>query len=275
MVWRAMKMIQLDFSGKTAYITGGAGFIGEGIASAFAEGGANIAIADMNQEWMDQARERITSKYGVTVRTYPLNISIEDDVTRVTDQVFQDFGRMDIFSQVASPGPSKVGDVGPFYNVPMSAAKTLVETNLYGTAYCVRSVLKYMLEQKSGKILLVASISGRYGLEDFSWYGATKAAMIHLTQSIARGHNREGINCNAICPGVVLSPLLRGRFAVLAEQQGRTAQEVEQEFVGGWCPQGEAQTPEDMGYAAAFLCSDQARHINGQTLNVCGAARVN
>ncbi len=266
----------MDFKGKVAYIIGGAGTIGGGIAGAFAAGGADIALGDIREDWMDETAERLERDYGVTVRKYVADITKPDTLYEAADKVYQDFGKIDIFSQVASPSASSAGDKGPFYGVPMSAAHLLVEADLLGTGHACKAVLKYMLPAKSGRILIVSSQTARYGIDEFVWYGAAKAGLIHLTQSIARSHAKEGITCNAICPGVVISNLLRTRFEVFAKESGKSVEQVEAEFVESMhIPQGCTQSPEDMGYAAAFLCSDLAKHITGQSLNVCGGMKVN
>lgn len=271
-----MKMVNyMDFKGRVAYIIGGAGTIGSGIAGAFAAGGADIALGDIQEEWMANLAEQLRRDYGVTVRTYVADITKPDTLYAAADKVVADFGKMDIFCQVASPSASSVGDKGPFYGVPMEAAEIMVNADLIGTGHACKAALKHMLPAKYGRILIVSSQTARFGIDDFVWYGAAKAGLIHLTQSIARSHCKEGITCNAICPGVVISNLLKKRFEILAAEQGRTAKEVEDEFVQAMVPQGVPQTPEDMGYAAAFLCSDLAVHITGQSLNVCGGTKVN
>jgi len=268
-------MVKIDFTGRTAIITGAAGAIGSGIAKVFAKAGASLAICDMREDALIEAAGRLRTQFSTRVEPYLLNITDTENIYQVSDKVAADFGGIDFFIHSAGAASAANGDGGKFNDVSMEAAETLVQTNIMATGHFMKSVLKHMLPRSFGRIVLVASIAGRYGVDHMPWYGATKAAMIHLAQTVARSHAKEGITCNAICPGVVMSGMMKERMRLAAKRDSCTYEEAFHRFIDGWCPQGEPQEPQDMGNAAAFFCSDLGRHVNGQTLNVCGGARVN
>jgi NAD(P)-dependent dehydrogenase (short-subunit alcohol dehydrogenase family) len=135
-----------------------------------------------------------------------------------------------------------------------------------------------MKARRSGKIVNIASHAGRRGSADNSAYGASKAAVIHLTQSYALELASYDINVNAVCPGTLWTPM----WERIAERRRRndpakshmTTREIFDESIRRVCPLGREQTPEDVGKAVAFFASDDAFNITGQSLNVNGGIRM-
>ena len=136
-----------------------------------------------------------------------------------------------------------------------------------------------MQERRCGKIVNIASHAGRGGGSGGGAYGASKAAVIHLTQSYALDLAPYNINVNVVCPGTIWTPMWE-RIAVRAkrnnpEQQHLTPREIFDAAIAERCPLGREQTPEDIGKAVAFFASDDAINITGQSLNVNGGTRMN
>ena len=140
-------------------------------------------------------------------------------------------------------------------------------------------VAEHMIDRGSGKIVNIASHAGRVGVAGGGAYGASKAAVIHLTQSFAMQLAPHNINVNAVCPGSIWTPM----WERIAERNRRndpakahlTGRQIFEEAIRDLCPLKREQTPEDIGKAVAFLASDDAYNITGQSLNVNGGTRMN
>jgi NAD(P)-dependent dehydrogenase (short-subunit alcohol dehydrogenase family) len=152
------------------------------------------------------------------------------------------------------------------------------EINLKGIWKVSQAVVPHFLERGAGKIVNIASIAGRRGSAWLTPYNASKAGVISLTQSQAMELGPHNINVNAICPGLVWTDIWRGLGAILQGEDDPVVNERRQRFdtiIESSCPLQREQTPEDIGKAAAFLASDDARNITGQALNVDGGIVMN
>lgn len=263
-------MIAFDLTGKVAVVTGAGGGIGGDIAKKLAEAGAAVAASDLKKENVDKVVEEIT-KSGGKVKSYQLDISNEAAVYAHFDEVARDFGTIDIL--VAAAG---IAGEGPnFYETPTEVARKIYEVNLFGTGYCIKAALKYMIPKKYGKIVTISSIAGRIGEPGVANYSITKAAIIAMTQSVARAHAKDNINVNAICPGYLYTPMWQKGVEKFSRVLGKTPEETWKMLALDNIAMGRAQEPEDISYATLFLVSDFARNITGQALNVCGGSRFN
>jgi len=132
-----------------------------------------------------------------------------------------------------------------------------------------------MLPKKSGKIVIISSIAGRIGTPAVANYSISKAALIAMTQSVARAHAKDNINVNAVCPGYIYTPMWQKGVEKFSKILGKTKEETWQILALNDIAMGRAQEPEDISYATLFLVSDFAKNITGQALNVCGGSRFN
>jgi NAD(P)-dependent dehydrogenase (short-subunit alcohol dehydrogenase family) len=150
---------------------------------------------------------------------------------------------------------------------------------VYGIVNGIQSVERYMIDRGYGKIVNIASVAGRVGRPGFASYGASKAAAINVSQAWAFKLAPHGVNVNAVCPGLIWTPLWQsiGEWRGSTDEQytGMTPRQVFQRSVSDIVPLGREQTAEDVGNAVAFLASDRARSITGQALNVDGGIRMN
>jgi NAD(P)-dependent dehydrogenase (short-subunit alcohol dehydrogenase family) len=153
--------------------------------------------------------------------------------------------------------------------------------NLRGVVNVSEAVMGHMKERRYGKIVNIASIAARYGNADIPHYNASKAAVVSWTQSNALQLAGFGINVNAICPGLLWTPMFerlvekRSTFNTDPEFEGLKGRAFFEEVVDSTIPMKREQTPEDIGKMAAFLASDDARNITGQAINVDGGRRMN
>lgn len=264
-------MKQIDLTGKVAIVTGGAGDIGAGIVMCLAECSANIAVVDMNLEVAELKAKEITEKYRVISKAYELDISKEKDVEDVFALIKNDFKDIDILVNCA--GYAKEGK--NYYETPMDIARKTTDINLHGTGMCIKAALKYMLPRHSGNIVNIASIAGRIGTAGSANYSISKAAIIAMTQSVARAHAKEGVRVNAVCPGYLLTNMWKQGVEKYSKLLNKTPEETWKVLALDNIATGRAQDVEDIGYAVSFLVSDLAKNITGQSLNVCGGSRFN
>jgi len=132
-----------------------------------------------------------------------------------------------------------------------------------------------MLPKKQGKIVTLSSIAGRIGTAGTANYSISKAAIIALTQSVARAHAKDNINVNCVCPGYLLTNMWKKGIEKYSKILNKSPEETWKIMALNNIAMGRAQEPEDIGNAVAFLVSDLAKNITGQALNVCGGSRFN
>jgi meso-butanediol dehydrogenase/(S,S)-butanediol dehydrogenase/diacetyl reductase len=151
------------------------------------------------------------------------------------------------------------------------------EVNLKGIWKCSTALVPHFRERGGGRIVNIASIAGRRGVDALAPYAASKAAAISLTQSLAMALGPENVNVNAVCPGLLWTPMwekLEGMFRRDASPEVVGQRAAFDAYIQNNCPLRREQTPEDVGFAVAFLVSDQARNITGQALNVDGGIQM-
>jgi len=232
---------------KTVLVTGGSRGIGAGICKVLLEHGDYRVIAGYCQH---------RSGAEKTVKGFSNGDIIQVDVGNKlsVDQAFKSLGNVDILVNNAAIGEEK-----PFLELTDADWEDTFSVNLYGAVRCSQHVLPHMLQQKYGRIINISSIAGQWGGVYRVHYAATKAALINLTQSLAKLYSSQGITVNAIAPGLVATDLTA---AELAKPEG-------QEKLKN-IPIGRLATPEEVGHAVRYLISDEAAYLTGQTLNLNG-----
>jgi NAD(P)-dependent dehydrogenase (short-subunit alcohol dehydrogenase family) len=161
----------------------------------------------------------------------------------------------------------------PFHELDEAEWRRVHDVNVLGVFLCCRAVVPHMMDRRSGRIINIASMVGKEAIPFFVHYSASKFAVIGLTQGLAKEMAPYDVNVNAVCPGVVRTPLWEPLLDQLSATKGISRDEAWQEFVDG-IPLGRPQEPEDIGEAVAFLASDHARNMTGQGLNVTGGMQV-
>ena len=239
-------------TGRVAMVTGAARGIGLAIASRLAEEGAKIAIADINGDGAAHAAERIGgAAMGVRVDVTD-TASIAVGVAAVVERL----GTIDVL--VNNAGWDKVE---PFVRSEEATWDTVIAINLKGPIACTRAVLDSMIERRSGKIVSISSDAGRVGSAGEAVYAGAKAGIIGFSKTLARELARYGINVNVVCPG----PTNTALFHEMAGGNEKLASSLKQAI-----PLGRLGEPEDLAGAVAFLASDDASFVTGQTLSVSG-----
>jgi meso-butanediol dehydrogenase/(S,S)-butanediol dehydrogenase/diacetyl reductase len=253
-----------SLQGKIALVTGASRGIGQGIAVSLAKAGADVALADISIDVLEETRS-LVEKEGVKVKTYKVDVTDFDTVRTVVQAVAADFGTLDIAVNNAGVlGIHKVIDMTP------DQWDQVMNVNAKGVFVCSKAELEVMLPNKSGRIINVSSILGKTGMSDVSAYSASKFAVIGFTNSLAKEVAKEGITVNALCPGIVGTGMWRGDkgLAQAFAKEGETEEQSWERNQESLLPQGEAQTPEDMGQLVVYLAS--APHVTGQAIAVDG-----
>ena len=239
----------MRFKDKIVMVTGGAAGIGRVTAEAFAREGAKLAICDVNPE----TGEAAATSLGAEASFEKVDVANETAVSEWTDQVVKRYGRIDVLVNNA-------GITRDALLLRMKAADwdLVMNVNLKGAFLCSRAVVRYMAQQRSGRIVNVASVVGVVGNAGQANYVASKAGLIGLTKTVAREFAARGITVNAVAPGFIETQMT----AVLSEKvKGGFLSQI---------PLGRAGTPEEVADAVTFLASDQAAYLTGQVLHVSG-----
>ncbi len=268
----------IDLNKKVAIVTGGTGGLGLGISLVLAGQGACVVATTTNKEKfkdLDLAM-RQHGHYGTLCLV--VNVSDSDSVEVMVRETLKHYGKIDILVNNAG-----VVAASGWESRQLSSDEDWAldyEVNLRGLARVTDAVIPHMKEQRYGKIVNIASGAARQGVGDHipMAYGATKAGVINLTQNYALALAKWNINVNAICPGLIWTPMwekIGGHLSVSREsEKGLTPKEVFDRQIKTRVPLGRPQTSEDIGYAVAFLVSAEAKNITGQTLNINGGSRM-
>lgn len=262
--------MKIDFTGQTAIVYGAGRGIGEAIVNELAKAGATVYVADINLENSKGVVKNLTNQglKGVAVKC---DVSSYDEVDAVMEKAEKETGRLDIVINNAG-----IVTLGSFLETTQEEIKSLFNINLMGVSNGLQAAIKRMQKYNQGKIVSTSSFAGRSAMrEGFAYYGMTKTAIIYLTHAAAYAGADYNINVNAICPGIIRTPMWESILDSYVEA-GRDREESWKESLKHFIPLARGdQKPEDIAYAVVFLCSKYADHITGQALDVDGGASMN
>jgi 2-keto-3-deoxy-L-fuconate dehydrogenase len=242
--------------GKVTLVTAAGQGIGRAIAATFIAEGAVVIATDIADDKLKDlpAKKRLK-----------LDVRAQDSVDALAGDVGREFGALDILVNCA--GYVHNGTVLDCGDKDWDFSFDLNVKSMHRT---IKAFLPAMLAKKAGSIVNISSaVSSIRGVPNRYAYGATKAAVIGLTKAVAADFIKQGIRCNAICPGTIESPSLDERIAALSKETGRSSEVVRQSFVDRQ-PMGRLGTAEEVAWLALFLASDQASYITGQAHLVDG-----
>ncbi len=263
----------MKLQGKVAVVTGGGRGIGRAICLAFADEGANLVIAaDVESQVKDVAAE--VEARGRRTVAYRLNVVNADEVEQLLNATLAAFDRVDVLVNCAGV----VGKRAFTFDADDAEWRRVIEVNLFGTYHCVKRFLPAMMRQSEGRIINIASISGKQASPTNSAYSASKHAVIGLTRTVAAEMGLlglPGITVNAICPGVVNTEMITGAGGVVDEVARLlqiSREQVVNERILPMSIQRRLLDAEEIAAAAVYLASPAGRGITGQAINVCGGA---
>jgi len=245
-----------NFKNKTAFVTGASSGIGRAAAVAFAESGATVAVIDVNEEGGRQT-VRLIEQAGGSAVFMNCNVSSSLEVQAAIQKTVENFGSFDFAFNNA-------GIEGQTANTPDCTEENwqkVIDINLKGVWLCMKFQIPQMLKQSGGAIVNCSSVAGVVGFTGIPAYVASKHGIVGLTQAASLEFAKQNIRINAVCPGVIQTPMI-DRF-VHGEIQ------IESQLVAGE-PVGRIGRPEEVAQAVLWLCSDYASFVTGHPLVVDG-----
>jgi len=247
-----------DLNGRTALITGGGGGLGQIIAEAFAEYGANVAICSRKIEICQEAASSLKEKYGVETAAYKCNIANEEEVLETVNAVLSDFGQIDILVNNSGATWGENAE-----DMPLGAWKKVMDVNITGTFLMSKAVGKHMISRGYGKIINIGSIAGlrAKAADELNaiGYSTSKAAVHHFTKDLARKWIGYGVYVNGIAPGIF---------------ETKMSKHMDEEALRKRNPMGRTGDPNSLKGAALLLAGDASNFITGQILAVDGGGSL-
>lgn len=242
--------------GKIALVTGAVSGLGKATAEVLAECGARVIVNHLHQKELAEDIVAALGKRGFQAVAMDADVSSEESVDVLFEEIRRQFGRLDIL--INNAGTTRPQDI---FSTTLQDWQQILAVNLTGSFLCCRRAMEMMKAQRSGRIINISSVVAHRGaLYGHVHYAATKSGLLGLTRTLARTGAPLGINVNAIAPGLIGTELLY-----------RTHGEADVAKLSAEIPLG-LGTPRDVGMAAAFLASDASRYITGAVLDVNGGA---
>lgn len=246
-----------DFKDKAVLVTGGASGIGYATAELFSRSGAAVVIADINEEGLKAAAEKLKAAHGGKLFAVPCDSSNPDSCTRLIDESLKLLGKLDIVCNIAG-----ILVNGPTENYSDEKWLKVLSVNLSGPFFISKRAIPHLLQSK-GCIVNVASAAGLVGIPYGAAYSASKSGVVGLTKSMAAEYAHRGVRVNAICPGHVLTPMTAGG--------GDFGPGTDMGLLSRLSPlTGKGSAPSEMAAAIAYLASDAAVNATGTILAIDG-----
>ena len=259
--------MELGLTGKVAIVTGGARGIGKSIVEGFAKEGASVVISDILFDVARELAEKLT-RNGTRMLAVKTDVSKKSDAHNLAAATMKEFGKIDILVNTAGIIRDTM-----LVDIEEEEWDQILDINVKGVYLITRAVVPHMIATRQGKIVNISSRSGKDAQAGLSHYGASKFAIIGITQSLAKELAPNDINVNAVCPGIVRTDMWE---RILDDRSARTGVPREEIWTGmiETIPLKRPQVPEDMANMVLFLCSDIARNITGEAINVNGGSRM-
>lgn len=259
---------------KVAMVTGGGAGIGRAIALAMAREGADVLVADIHLGAAEGTAKEVRD-LGRRAAALPVDVSREAQVQQAIADGIRQFSRIDILVNNAGVTP-RLGL--PFTRQEEADWDRVFDVNVKSVFFTCKAIAPHFMERRSGKIVNIASIAGPLSSQTMPSYSVAKMGVITFTKIVAKELAAYNVNANAICPGLLFTDMWKGIGEVIRETnpayRDLTPRQMFERRVQEWIPLRREQTPEDIGHAAVFLASEEARNITGQALMVDGGAAM-
>jgi NAD(P)-dependent dehydrogenase (short-subunit alcohol dehydrogenase family) len=249
--------MNISFENKVALVTGAASGLGLATAKAFAEAGASVVLADWNEKEVKAAAKYLADGH----KTLAIRCDVSDDaqVEAMVQQTVATFGQLD--AAYNNAGVQNV--LAETADSPRDDYDRVMAINLRGVWSCMKFELRQMREQESGAIVNCSSLGGLIGGARRGTYHAAKHGVIGFTKSAALEYATRGIRVNAVCPGMIQTPM---SDKMIAEGQGEELKAMLKAYV----PMGRMGRPEEIADAVLWLCSSAASYVTGQSISIDG-----
>lgn len=241
-----------ELNDKVAMVTGAARGLGQAIAVKLAEAGADVALCDLNAEWLEETAGKV-SALGHRVECYGVNVAENDSVVEGVKAIEKDFGKIDIL--VNNAGITKDGLLMRMSEDDWDA---VLNVNLKGVFLCTKAAMRGMMKQRSGAIVNIASVIGLMGNAGQANYAASKGGVISFSKTVAKELSSRNVRCNAVAPGFIRT--------AMTDKLDEEVQNKMKELI----PLARFGEPEDVANVVLFLASDASAYVTGQVLSTCG-----
>ena len=250
-------MEKFSLCGKVAIVTGGSKGLGRSMAIGLAQAGARVAVVSRTKSLIEEAAAQIIRNGGDAI-AIPTDVTSEKDIEKMSAVVFEKFGKIDILVNNAGMGGSKIS-----VTLTTDEWDQMMNTNARSIFLASKAIGKIMIRQKFGKVINISSVLGKGALPNSLHYGASKAAVISMTKTLALEWARFNINVNGIAPGWFLTEMTR------EQQEGEN-----QKFLLRKIPFGRFGSPDEIVGLTIFLASPAADYMTGQTIFIDGGYSV-
>ena len=249
---------------KIALITGAASGIGFEIARTLANAGITVVLTDINQEEVGQKAATLSAN-GAVAAGLGCDVTNEKDLEHSIHHTVHTFGRLDILVNNAG-----MQYIAPIEEFPSEKFELLIKIMLTGPFFAIKHAFPVMKQQGFGRIINMSSINGLIGFPGKAAYNSAKHGLIGLTRVTALEGAAYGITANAVCPGYVDTPLVRGQLAELARQRGVSLEKVLEEVIYPLVPQKRLLDVAEIAETVLFLTGENTKGITGQTIVIDG-----
>ncbi len=243
-------MNNIDLNNRVAVVTGGAKGLGQAVCLRLLQSGAKVAVWDVDKDALDRA----VAEYGSEAAGFICDVADEGSVRKATEDTLARFGKIDILVNNAGiSGPNING-----WEYPLDEWRKVVEIDLFGVYYCCRTIIPHMMEAGYGRIVNIASISGKEGNPTATPYAAAKAGVMAITKSLGKELVKTGVLVNAIAPAAFETDIFKQNT---------------QEFVDymlSKIPMGRFGRPEELGALVAWLASEDCSFSTGAVFDISG-----
>jgi NAD(P)-dependent dehydrogenase (short-subunit alcohol dehydrogenase family) len=254
----------MRFTDRVVVITGGAQGLGEAFAHRFASEGAHLALIDLQCDKCEHTARVLHDRFGIQTLAIEASVSSPDQIGNAVQLLVESFGRIDVW----------INNAGMYRGTPMEHLgmdewQRMLDVNYTGVFVCTKAVAPVMKSQQHGRMINMSSIAGRRGFKNSMAYCSNKAAVIGLTRAAAMDLAPFNVTVNAVCPGSILTDMLRKVDHEICKNEGwpvgthlnNKAAEI---------PMNRLGTVDEVAGVVAFLASDDAAYVTGQTLEVDG-----
>lgn len=249
---------------KVVVITGSASGIGFEIGKTFAQNGSKVVLTDLNEEGVKKAAEELKN-LGLEAIGLKADVTSEEDIKSMIETAHKEYGRVDVLINNAG-----LQHVSPIEEFPTAKFELMIKIMLTAPFIATKHVMPIMKEQGFGRIINVSSINGLIGFAGKAAYNSAKHGVIGLTKVAALESAAQGVTVNALCPGYVDTPLVRGQMEDLAKTRNVSLESVLEEVIYPLVPQKRLLDVSEIADYAMFLSSDKAKSVTGQAIVIDG-----
>jgi 3-hydroxybutyrate dehydrogenase len=252
--------------GKTALVTGSTSGIGLAVARALAHDGANLVINGFGDKAaIEKERASLETEFNIKAIYSPADMTRPAEISEMIATAEKTFGSLDVL--VNNAGIQYVADIEDF---PIDKWDAIIAINLSSSFHTIRAAISGMKKRKWGRIINIASAHGLVASEQTVAYVAAKHGLVGLTKVVAIEAANDGVTCNAICPGWVLTPLVEKQIEARAKESGKSIDQEKTALLSEKQPMHRFTTPQNIGALAVFLSSDAAESITGSAYSIDG-----